>query len=79
MQVLTAPIGSASSWGLCYNNIIMARDHFSQAMRSPRFRTDAYQESAEAKTEKQIEDFLKKIKKKIKSVFIFFINNKQWR
>ena len=79
MQVLTAPIGSASSWGLCYNNIIMARDHFSQAMRSPRFHTDAYQESPEAKAEAKIEDFFKKIKKKIKSAFIFFINNKQWR
>lgn len=79
MQMLKTPIGSASSWGLCYNYTIMPRDHFSQAMQSPRFRTDAYQESPEAKAEKQVEDFLKKIKKKIKSVFIFFINNKQWR
>jgi hypothetical protein len=51
----------------------MARDHFSKAMRSPRFHTDAYQESPEAKAEKKVEDFLRKIKKTIKSAFIFFI------
>jgi hypothetical protein len=71
--MLTTPIGSASNWGLCYNDIIMARDHFSKAMRSPRFHTDAYQESPEAKAEKKVEDFLRKIKKTIKSAFIFFI------
>lgn len=57
----------------------MPRDHFSQAMRSPRFHTDAYSESKEAEVEKKVKDFLKKIKKNIKAVFKFFINNKQWR
>ena len=79
MQMLTAPVGPASNWGLCYNYIIMARDHFSQAMRSPRFHTDAYSESKEAEIEEKVENFLRKIKKNIKSVFKFFINNKQWR
>ena len=55
------------------------RDHQAQAMRSPRFHTDAYKESPEAAVEKKVENFLRKIKKNIKSVFKFFINNKQWR
>jgi hypothetical protein len=70
MQMLTTPVGSASNWGLCYNYIIMARDHFSKAMRSPRFHTDAYKESKEAEIEEKVENFLKRIKEKIKSIFI---------
>lgn len=65
MKMLTAPIGSASSWGLCYNYIIMPRDHIAQVMRSPRFNTDAYQESPEAKYEKMVKDVLKNPFKKI--------------
>ncbi len=68
--MLTTPVGSASNWGLCYNYIIMARDHFSKAMRSPRFHTDAYKESKEAEIEEKVENFLKRIKEKIKSIFI---------
>ena len=79
MQMLKTPVGSASNWGLCYNYIIMARDHFSKAMRSPRFHTDAYKESPEAKCEKKVEDILSKIWKKIKLAFVFFIKNKHWR
>jgi hypothetical protein len=70
MQMLTTPVGSASNWGLCYNYIIMARDHFSKAMQSPRFHTDAYKESKEAEIEEKVENFLKRIKEKIKSIFI---------
>lgn len=79
MQMLKTPVRSASSWGLCYNYIIMARDHFAKVMRSPRFHTDAYKESAEAIIEKRVEIFFVKIKKKIKWAFTFFINNRQWR
>lgn len=67
--MLTTPVGSASNWGLCYNYIIMARDHFSQAMRSPRFHTDAYKESKEAEIEEKVENLLRKIKERIKSIF----------
>ena len=70
MQMLTTPVGSASNWGLCYNYITMARDHFSKAMRNPRFHTDAYKESKEAEIEEKVENFLKRIKEKIKSIFI---------
>lgn len=76
MQMLKTPVGSASNWGLCYNYIIMTRDHFSKAMRSPRFHTEAYKESNEAQYEQMVEDFFKKIKKKIKWAFTFFIKNK---
>jgi len=76
MQMLTTPVGSASSWGLCYNNIIMARDHFSQAMRSPRFHTDAYQESKEAEYEQRLESFLLNFAKRARSAFIF---SKFWK
>ena len=69
MQMLTTPVGSASNWGLCYNYIIMARDHFSKAMRSPRFHTDAYKESKEAEIEEKVENLLRKIKERIKSIF----------
>lgn len=79
MQMLKTPVRSASNWGLCYNYIIMTRDHFSKAMRSPRFHTDAYKESKEAEIEEKIENFLRKIKKNIKAAFKFFINNRQWR
>lgn len=68
--MLTTPVGPASNWGLCYNYIIMPRDHFSKAMRSPRFHTDAYKESQEAEIEEKVENFLRKIKNKIKSIFI---------
>lgn len=67
--MLTTPVGSASNWGLCYNYIIMARDHFSKAMRSPRFHTDAYKESKEAEIEEKVENLLRKIKERIKSIF----------
>jgi hypothetical protein len=76
MQMLAAPIGSASDWGLCYNNIIMPRDHFAKSMRSPRFQTDAYQESAEAKYEKKAEDMIKSFTKKIKHIFTIKKGNK---
>lgn len=69
MQMLAAPVGSASNWGLCYNYIIMARDHFSKAMRSPRFHTNAYKESKEAEIEEKVEKFLIKIKNRIKCIF----------
>lgn len=69
MQMLTTPVGSASNWGLCYNYIIMARDHFSKAMRSPRFHTDAYKESKEAEIEEKVEKFLIKVKNSIKYIF----------
>ena len=67
--MLTTPVGSASNWGLCYNYIIMARYHFSKAMRSPRFHTDAYKESKEAEIEEKVENLLRKIKERIKSIF----------
>jgi hypothetical protein len=67
--MLTTPVGSASNWGLCYNYIIMARDHFSKAMQSPRFHTDAYKESKEAQVEEKVEKFLIKIKNSIKYIF----------
>lgn len=47
----------------------MARDHFSKAMRSPRFHTDAYKESKEAEVEEKVEKFLIKIKNSIKYIF----------
>jgi hypothetical protein len=47
----------------------MPRDHFSKAMQSPRFHTDAYKESKEAQIEEKVENFLRKIKKNIKSIF----------
>ena len=53
------------------------RDHQAQAMRSPRFQTEAYKESPEARTEEKVENFLRKIKKNIKLVFVFFIKNKK--
>lgn len=70
MQMLKTPVRSASNWGLCYNYIIMTRDHFSKAMRSPRFHTDAYKESKEAEIEEKVEKFLIKIKNSIKYIFI---------
>lgn len=76
MQMLATPVGSASNWGLCYNNIIMTRDHFSKAMRSPRFHTDAYKETKEAEYEQRLESFLLSTAKRIKSVFIF---SKFWK
>ena len=72
--MLTTPIGSASSWGLCYNYIIMPRDHIAQVMRSPRFRTDAYQESVEAQYEKNAFEKFKKPFKKISNL-VFKIKN----
>lgn len=68
--MLKTPVRSASNWGLCYNYIIMTRDHFSKAMRSPRFHTDAYKESKEAEIEEKVEKFLIKIKNSIKYIFI---------
>lgn len=79
MQMLKTPVRSASNWGLCYNYIIMTRDHFSKAMRSPRFHTEAYKETKESEYEEMVEAFFVRIKKKIKWAFTFFINNRQWR
>jgi hypothetical protein len=45
-------------------------------MRSPRFQTDAYQESAEAKYEKKAEDMIKSFTKKIKHIFTIKKGNK---
>jgi hypothetical protein len=72
LPIVKPPFGSASEGGFLhlwwYNNYIMARDHFSQASRNPRYNSSFYknQESKEATSEIKIELFFLKIFSKLK-------------
>jgi hypothetical protein len=43
----------------------MPRDHFKQTMMNPRFHTEAYKESKEAKSEAAVEAFIAKLAHKL--------------
>lgn len=74
LPIVKPPFGSASEGGFLhlwwYNNYIMARDHFSQASRNPRYKSSFYtnQESKESLSERKIELFFSKINYALKRI-----------
>lgn len=74
LPIVKPPFGSASEGGFLhvwwYNNINMARDHFSQASKNPRYQSRFYTngESKDSMSEIKIELFFSKIFSKLKRI-----------